>query len=192
MYGVGSYAALGRGLAQMHQQGSSGYGWSGPNYIGSLPQQNTPNPDWAMFYAQCRLMPQYSLAVNNGLLRAEEVPEASLMIRRINSLLPEIKPALLHGDLWSGNFLISSTGKPFLIDPSVYYGHSEVDLAMSLLFGGFPSHFYDAYFEISPQVAGFEERVVLYQLYYLLVHLNLFGKSYYRRVIEFGSGLFRP
>ena len=106
-------------------------------------------------------------------------------------MLPELEPALLHGDLWSGNYLVSRQGTPFLIDPSVHYGHAEVDLAMSLLFGGFSSRFYDAYFEVSPKVAGFEKRVALYQLYYLLVHLNLFGRSYYPRVIEIGSGLFR-
>ncbi|MEJ2161756.1 MAG: fructosamine kinase family protein [Robiginitalea sp.] len=185
-----SFEALGRGLAQMHHHTSASFGWPRQNYIGTLDQVNTPNPSWDFFYCHYRLLPQYRLALDKGFLSASEIPEPEWMLSRISNLLPEIKPALLHGDLWSGNYLISSSGTPYLIDPSAYFGHAEVDLAMSLLFGGFPSRFYDAYFEIAPQVAGFEVRVALYQLYYLLVHLNLFGRSYYRKVVETGSRLF--
>lgn len=187
----GSFESLGRGLAQMHQTTAPEFGWSGPNYIGSLPQDNSPNPDWAYFYAQCRLMPQYRMALEKGLLSQQEVPDIGLMASRIRSLLPELQPALLHGDLWSGNYMIDTAGVPYLIDPSVHFGHAEVDLAMSLLFGGFPSAFYNAYFEVVPKEDGFERRVALYQLYYLLVHLNLFGRSYYPRVREISDGLFR-
>ena len=187
----GSCEALGRGVAQMHQQTAEQFGWHRSNYIGSLPQENTPHISWADFYTHCRLMPQYTLALNKGLLAPEEVPDARLMTSQISRLMPKVKPALLHGDLWSGNYLISTDGSPYLIDPSVHFGHGEVDLAMSLLFGGFPSHFYDAYFEVTPKLDGFEARVALYQLYYLLVHLNLFGRAYYSRVLEIGSRFFR-
>ena len=186
-----SYEALGRGLAQMHQETADHFGWYRSNYIGSLPQENTPHLSWVDFYVQCRLMPQYTLALNKGLLVPEEVPDAQLMTSKVSRLMPEVKPALLHGDLWSGNYLISTDGSPYLIDPSVYFGHGEVDLAMSLLFGGFPSRFYSAYFEVAPKLEGFEARIALYQLYYLLVHLNLFGRAYYSRVLEIGSRFFR-
>ena len=187
----GSFETLGRGLAQMHQETAGRFGWHRSNYIGSLPQENTPHLSWADFYVQCRLMPQYTLALNKGLLAPEAVPDARLMKSQISRLMPEVTPALLHGDLWSGNYLISTDGSPYLIDPSVHFGHGEVDLAMSLLFGGFPSRFYDAYFEVTPKLEGFEARIALYQLYYLLVHLNLFGRAYYSRVLEFGSRFFR-
>lgn len=95
-----------------------------------------------------------------------------------------VKPSLLHGDLWNGNYLISQEAIPYFIDPAVYYGHNEVDIAMTLLFGGFGNDFYSAYFKLIPKQAGFEKRIHLYQLYYLLVHLNIFGVSYYLSVKE--------
>jgi protein-ribulosamine 3-kinase len=102
----------------------------------------------------------------------------------ISSYCTGIRPSLLHGDLWSGNYLISENGEPYLIDPAVYFGHSEIDLSMSRLFGGFSSSFYSAYFEINPSQPGESNRMAIYQLYYLLVHLNIFGKSYYKSVKE--------
>jgi fructosamine-3-kinase len=98
------------------------------------------------------------------------------------ALCQDIRPSLLHGDLWGGNYLIALDGTPYLIDPAVYYGHSEIDLAMSRLFGGFPQSFYRGYEQILPPGNRAEARLGLYQLYYLLVHLNLFGTSYYGRV----------
>jgi len=99
-------------------------------------------------------------------------------LKTCENLFPDTKPSLLHGDLWSGNYLISENGTPYLIDPAVYYGHHEVDIAMTKLFGGFDSSFYGAYAESLPKVRGEKERNDIYQLYYLLVHLNLFGSSY--------------
>jgi fructosamine-3-kinase len=130
------------------------------------------------------------MARSRQLLSDGEIPEVHLMEDRVSSLVQGVVPSLLHGDLWSGNYLISSDGTPYLIDPATYYGHREVDLAMSLLFGGFPKDFYDAYFEIHPKQQGFDLRVKLYQLYYLLVHLNLFGRSYYASVRALTSELF--
>jgi fructosamine-3-kinase len=88
----------------------------------------------------------------------------------------------LHGDLWAGNYLISTDGTPYLIDPAAYYGHSLVDIAMSKLFGSFGQSFYDAYHEINPKSENYSQQIELYQLYYLLVHLNLFGSGYYSSV----------
>lgn len=185
-----SSEALGRGLARMHQVSSASFGWHRPNYIGRLPQENTEATDWPSFYVHSRLAPQYELARLRGLLSPGEIPEGALMVARVSSFVPEVRPSLLHGDLWSGNYLISASGTPFLIDPAAYYGHAEVDLAMSLLFGGFSEGFYGAYFEVRPKQPGFEQRVKLYQLYYLLAHLNLFGGSYYASVSELTSELF--
>ena len=185
-----SYRALGRGLALMHQVTAPAFGWYRPNFIGSLPQKNTEMPKWPAFYVQKRLAPQYDLARSRQLLSVGEIPGVRHMEDRVSSMVPDVVPSLLHGDLWSGNYLISSKGKPYLIDPATYYGHGEVDLAMSLLFGGFPEDFYDAYFEIHPKQPGFDLRVKLYQLYYLLVHLNLFGRSYHAPVSTLTSELF--
>lgn len=184
--------ALGRGLARMHQVGAAAFGWHRDNYIGKLPQDNTQETDWPTFYASRRLMPQYEMALGHGLLTRAEVPAPGAVVRAVSAAVPEATPALLHGDLWSGNYLISEKGDPYLIDPATYYGHREVDLAMSLLFGGFPRRFYDAYFEVYPKAPGFEDRVKLYQLYYLLVHLNLFGRSYYSSVKTLGEVFFSP
>ena len=191
--GPGSRAssrALGRGLARMHQVTATAFGWPRPNFIGSLPQKNSETMEWPTFYIHNRLAPQYEMARSRQLLSKEEIPEIDHMGARISSLVPNVSPSLLHGDLWSGNYLISADGTPYLIDPAVYYGHAEVDLAMSLLFGGFSQEFYDAYFEIRPKQPGFDMRVKLYQLYYLLVHLNLFGRSYHASVRGITSDLF--
>ena len=182
--------ALGRGLAQMHQATAPAFGWKQSNYIGSLPQENPAETDWAVFYARHRLLPQYRMAREQALMAREEIPDVDHMIARISALAENARPSLLHGDLWGGNFLISDSGIPYLIDPAVYYGHAEVDLAMSLLFGGFSPHFYGAYHEMIPKKPGFDRRVKLYQLYYLLVHLNLFGRSYYGSVSAISSALF--
>ncbi len=187
-----SSEALGRGLARMHQVTAASHGWHRDNYIGRLPQQNAQEADWPTFYARHRLLPQYEMAVVRGLLTRAEVPGPEALARAVSAVVPKARPALLHGDLWNGNYLISEKGVPYLIDPATYYGHREVDLAMSLLFGGFPGRFYDAYFEVLPKEAGFERRVELYQLYYLLVHLNLFGRSYYGSVKSLGESFFHP
>ena len=185
-----SQEALGRSLALLHQSGSDAFGWSRNNYIGSLPQNNPREQDWASFFARHRLGFQFDLALSSNLLGARQVPDVDFMIQKIESLVPEVRPALLHGDLWGGNYLVSKDNTPYLIDPSVYYGHSEVDLAMSRLFGGFSSRFYSAYFEVSPARPGFEDRMPLYQLYYLLVHLNIFGRSYLASVTDSVGAVF--
>ncbi|MEX0289854.1 MAG: fructosamine kinase family protein [Flavobacteriaceae bacterium] len=178
---------LGRKLAAMHLKSSEKFGFSSNNFIGSLPQLNNEHNHWLSFYMQERLLPQLGMARNRGLLSKEEIPDEAVVEAVLGNCFQEISASLLHGDLWSGNYLISAQGEPYLIDPAVYYGHSEVDLAMSRLFGGFDSTFYSAYEEVIPRAPGYEKRQDIYQLYYLLVHLNLFGRSYYSAV----SGILR-
>ncbi len=178
---------FGRELANLHMANADCFGWSDDNYIGLLTQYNTKHDDWALFYVKERLIPQLELAVTKQLLAPKQIPTPEKMLKVMTSFCLNVKPSLLHGDLWGGNYLISSGGVPYLIDPASYYGHSEVDLAMSQLFGGFSKDFYFSYYEVLPQTEGNEERLSLYQLYYLLVHLNLFGSSYYASV----SGLLK-
>ena len=173
---------FGRQLALLHQKPASTFGWDSNNFIGSLPQSNSTHSNWPEFYVHERLLPQLELAASQGMLSNEEIPSESIMLSVMKELCPEVRPSLVHGDLWSGNYLISADGTPYLIDPAVYRGHSEIDIAMSRLFGGFGSTFYRAYYDVIPEDRFSSDRLKLYQLYYLLVHLNLFGRSYYSGV----------
>lgn len=173
---------FGTQLAKMHQITSVEFGFDSNNYIGSLNQSNKKHVNWNDFYIEERLNPQLELARSKGLLRDSEIPETGLMKTTCLPYFNNIKSSLLHGDLWSGNYLISNSGKPYLIDPATYYGHSEVDIAMSKLFGGFGKAFYDSYYKVISKDNHTELRIELYQLYYLLVHLNLFGGSYFSSV----------
>ncbi|WP_422082778.1 fructosamine kinase family protein [Ulvibacterium sp.] len=176
-------AQLGHQLAALHRFSQSDfYGWESDNFIGSLPQENSPHSQWFEFYVHERLLPQIKMAMDNKRLAVSDVPSETKLSATCQNLFPKTEPALLHGDLWGGNYLISQEGKPYLIDPAVYYGHHEVDIAMTRLFGGFDSSFYDAYGEHFAKEPFESERTDIYQLYYLLVHLNLFGKSYYGSV----------
>ena len=175
-----AHQALGEQLAALHQCSQDNFGWSQDNYIGKLAQSNRKQATWLDFYWQERLLPQLKLAQEQQLLAATDFPTYERVEASCASFFREVRPALLHGDLWSGNYLISTEGKPYLIDPALYYGHNEVDIAMTKLFGGFGPSFYDAYratYAISKEVEAVYTD--LYQLYYLLVHLNLFGASYY-------------
>ena len=185
-----SQEKLGRALALLHQSANDAFGWHRDNYIGSLAQHNSWESSWDSFFARRRLWVQYEKAVDAGFLKLREVPAVEQMIQKISTLVAEVRPALLHGDLWGGNYLVSKQNALYLIDPSVYFGHSEVDLAMTRLFGGFSSRFYEAYFEVSPALPGLEDRIQLYQLYYLLVHLNIFGRSYLPAVAESTKAVF--
>lgn len=175
---------LGVQLAKLHGITHSHFGFKSNNFIGSLTQNNEPHHQWIPFYVHNRLEPQLFLGMQLGLLDKREVPSVDQLMIGLEQRIGYCKPALLHGDLWSGNYLISSSDQPYFIDPAVYFGHREVDLAMTRLFGGFGDAFYQAYYEIWPKEAGEDERIELYQLYYLLVHLNLFGKSYKPAVIR--------
>ncbi|GAB1857426.1 fructosamine kinase family protein [Flavobacteriaceae bacterium MHTCC 0001] len=176
------FRSLGTQLAQLHQYTSENFGLDRDNFIGRLPQSNTRHKTWADFYTHERLLPQLQMAKQKGLLKDIECPNPELIESQLQPLFENIKPSLLHGDLWSGNYLISKDGEPYLIDPAAYYGHSEVDIAMSKLFGGFDESFYKEYFLLLPPNEHTSARIEIYQLYYLLVHLNMFGRSYYGSV----------
>ena len=176
------YKRLAVQLAKLHKQTSVQFGFEHDNFIGSLPQRNKPHTNWTDFYLEERLLPQFELALSKNLLITAEIPKVEKMKQVLSELFLGVNPSLLHGDLWSGNFLIAENGMPYLIDPAVYYGHHEVDIAMTMLFGGFSSSFYTAYHHEFPVGQNFNARIAIYQLYYLLVHLNLFGSSYYNAV----------
>ena len=171
-------------LAALHRHTASQHGLERDNFLGRLPQPNTPDPAWSVFYRDQRIRPQMALARERGLLPKRREDLLTRLMERLPDLLDDtaLQPALLHGDLWGGNYLIDDRGEAVLIDPAVYYGHREMDLAMSALFGGFSQRFYDAYAAAYPLDPGYEDRQPLYQLYYILAHLNLFGESYGGRV----------
>ena len=169
---------FGQSLAHLHQQSNDVFGLDFDNFLGHLHQSNTPAKHWPDFYINERIMPQVKLAQDKQLLWDGASQDFEILYKNLNSLMPIEPPALIHGDLWGGNFLTSRKEGPILIDPAVYYGHREMDLAMSRLFGGFSPIFYEAYQEAYPCEEGLFERIGLYQLYYLLAHVNLFGRSY--------------
>jgi fructosamine-3-kinase len=172
---------LGNALAALHDPREGPCGWHRSNYIGSLSQSNTPMEDWSEFWWSERLEPQWTLAADRGHL-ADLDREWATLEARLPTMLGAVEedvPSLLHGDLWSGNVYPGPDGRPVLVDPAVYRGHGEVDLAMTELFGGFTGAFYVAYQRARPLADGYQEvRRHVYQLYPLLVHVNLFGSSY--------------
>ena len=182
--GPKDFKRFGAQLAELHKNTSCEFGWEQDNFIGSLPQSNSKNENWPEFYASERLLPQLKFARSKALLSPSEAPDLEKLCAFLKNLLPDEPPSLLHGDLWGGNYLISSDGLPYLIDPAVYYGHNGVDISMTKLFGGFGSSFYDVYYEVIPANSNEKELTDIYQLYYLLVHLNLFGSSYYNAVVR--------
>jgi len=180
----GFFADFGRSLARLHRHKGVLFGLDYNNYMGSLAQHNCYHYGWVDFFAEERLVRQVDLAVSKGLLDASGEKLFENLYLKLDDLLPEEPPCLVHGDLWSGNFIVSDQGKACLIDPAVYYGNREVDLAMSTLFGGFSQEFYTSYDAEYPLIAGWKERLDLYKLYPLLVHLNLFGSSYLGSILS--------
>ena len=174
---------LGRGLAELHRFGRVGFGHTRDNFIGSLPQSNRAHPRWAEFYWNERLAPQLAASVASGLATARMRAGFERLAEKLAELVgPDEPPARLHGDLWGGNLHVDAAGAPCLIDPAVYGGHREMDLAMMQLFGGFGARVFEAYAEAYPLAPGHAERVALYQLYPLMVHVNLFGGGYVKAV----------
>jgi fructosamine-3-kinase len=179
----GSAERLGRGLALLHGIGQRDFGWRMNNTIGSTPQLNKPMGDWVEFFRRRRLLFQLELAARNDLPRDLQA-KGERLADRLDAFFRGYRPrpSLLHGDLWSGNYAADEKGNPVVFDPAVYYGDREADLAMTELFGGFPARFYDAYREAWPLDEGYSTRKTLYNLYHILNHLNLFGKSYLGQV----------
>lgn len=177
------YAELfGRSLAELHRSiRSEECGFDADNHIGSTPQLNEWDSDWYRFFGRKRLGYQVRLARDAGRADATMVRQTERVITRLPELLPppdDHRPSLLHGDLWGGNAIVGPQGEPTIIDPAVYFGHREADLAMTELFGGFSDRFYRAYREEWPLEPGYSERRDIYNLYHLLNHLNLFGSGY--------------
>ncbi|MCW8871772.1 MAG: fructosamine kinase family protein [Xanthomonadales bacterium] len=182
---------FGRRFAALHRHRGKTCGFSHDNFIGATPQPNQPldgswesageddGSGWPAFFLERRLRFQVRLAAERGgdeLLRLLGRSEKRIMEMLGCALEP---PVILHGDLWGGNYIVDEAGEACLIDPAVYYGHREADLAMTRLFGGFDRSFYAAYAEAAPLAAGHEERLPIYQLYHVLNHFNLFGGGYY-------------
>ncbi|MEO0334982.1 MAG: fructosamine kinase family protein [Pseudomonadota bacterium] len=179
-------------LVRMHMFSEQWYGFSSDNYCGLSLQKNTPpipyNRDnaWAHFFVNYRMGHQTDLAKASRKWTTElnrHFQKAKPIMFEILQNIEE-PPSLLHGDLWSGNYIVDSTGAPVLIDPATYYGHRETDLAMMKLFGGFPDEVFEEYESQFPLRAGWEDRLPIYQLYHQLNHLNLFGMSYEKAVTE--------
>ena len=174
---------LGTQLAKQHRYCSDRFGWHRDNTIGSTPQRNLYSDDWVEFLKQDRLGFQFMLAAENGFtgeLQREGDRLLANLAQFFSGYWPE--PSLLHGDLWGGNWA-SCAGQPVIFDPAVYYGDRESDIAMTKLFGGFSTEFYRAYENAWPLAAGSKKRILLYQLYHVLNHLNLFGQSYHGRAL---------
>ena len=172
------WEVLAKQLAQLHNQTAAHFGLETDNFIGALPQKNVQKNCWRTFFLEQRLRPLVSSPpLSVSLLKAFDH-----LYLRLPQLLPKEKPALLHGDLWSGNLHRDSAGLPCWIDPAVYYGAKEMELALPVLFGGFSERFYIAYEEAAPLQPGWQERVEIYTLYPLLVHVHLFGPQYLRSI----------
>lgn len=165
-------------LSFLHQNSNNFFGLDHSNYIGSLPQDNHPEISWEVFFVQNRLEPLIRTAFDRGLLKPVHLQSFEHLFSLLKELIPNEKPALLHGDLWSGNMLCAVDQQPVLIDPAVYYGHREVDIAMTRMFGGFNSSFLEYYNDYYPLEKGWEKRLPIHNLYPTLVHLILFGPSY--------------
>lgn len=174
-----NFIMLGKQLALMHQQRAELFGYKSNNFIGSLNQANNQYSTWSDFYWYERIAPQLKLAHQRKWIKSNELISNTTGCSTIKEIIgKDVVPVLLHGDLWGGNYLISDKGIPYLIDPAIYYGHSMVDIAMSKLFGGFREEFYKSYHTIIPKAYNYDDLIEIYQLYFLIVHLNLFGSSY--------------
>ena len=172
-------AALHRADCEKFAEANQGrpFGFLHDNYIGASPQFNTPKENWITFFRECRLLPQIRMA--ERYLDSKMRKQCTKLLDHLDSYLTEPEfPALVHGDLWSGNAICGPNGKAWIFDPAVYVGHYEAELAMTELFGGNPDSFYQAYHEVTPIDSGYRDRRDLYNLYHLLNHLNLFGGTY--------------
>ncbi len=182
----GFSAAFGRRFARLHRANADAggtverFGFDRDNHIGATPQPNPWTGDWVDFFRRHRLGHQLALAREKGVSDPALERLGDRLLRRLDDLIgePDEPPCLLHGDLWSGNFMVGEAGEPVLVDPAAYYGRREADLAMTRLFGGFDRRFYAAYEEVWPLAPGSGERLEIYKLYHLLNHLNLFGRGY--------------
>jgi len=177
---VGFASRFGQALAEMHRETQEQYGLDYDNFIGKTVQKNNLELDGLVFFREHRIRFQQELARKTRGLPKSIDKRLDLFCGKLETLLDlkDEKPALLHGDLWSGNYLASNDQVPYIFDPAVYFGLREADLAMTEMFGRLPEEFYSAYHEVFPTQPGYTERKDLYNLYHLLNHYNLFGGSY--------------
>jgi protein-ribulosamine 3-kinase len=178
------WKSFGEKLAALHQRSSTFFGLEYDNYMGALPQSNQPSGTWIDFFIRRRLAPQVKLGIEKHVLEKEDVGHFGRLYKKIAEAFPSEPPSLVHGDLWSGNFLCDSLQQPVLIDPAVYFGHRAVDMGMTTLFGGFDRKFYEAYHYHSPLPSNHKEQWAVCNLYPLLIHLNLFGTGYRKSIRE--------
>ena len=174
---------FGTKLADLHRNTNNKFGLDHDNYIGSLIQSNKFHPDFFSFFISERIEPQLKEARNKGSFSQGDVRYFESLFKSLPNIIPVEKPALVHGDLWSGNFMVNTYGSPCLIDPAVYFGHREADIAMTQLFGGFQPEFYHAYNHAWPMEKDWHKRMDIFNLYPLLVHVNLFGGGYSGQVL---------
>lgn len=170
---------LGERLAKLHLTEATHFGFHQDGYIGHLPQKNKWRENWIECVREDRLGGQLEIGRQKGTIQGKREELLLRLLERLDEWIPkQPKPSLLHGDLWGGNWMTGKGGNPYLIDPAVFYGCHEFELAFTELFGGFSRTFYETYNEIYPLSLEYEERKEIYQLYYLLIHLNMFGESY--------------
>jgi len=178
------WVEFGTKLANLHQNTWLTFGLDYDNYIGSLVQTNQLHTDFYSFFISQRIEPQLKNARDKGAFSQSDMRYFDSLFKSLPDIIPAEKPSLLHGDLWSGNFMVTAEGTPCLFDPAVYYGHRESDIAMTKLFGGFNPDFYEAYNQAWPMEKGWQKRIDIFNLYPLLVHVNLFGGGYARQVLQ--------
>ncbi len=172
------WRTFGRQLAALHRHTAGHFGLGHDNYIGSLKQYNNRHENWIDFFREQRLRVQMEMAGRSGLLPSRLEQAFERLFKMLGDIFPEEAPSLIHGDLWSGNYMLDEKGQACIIDPAVYYGHREMDIGMSRLFGVFGGDFYEAYNEAWPMAPGWRERCDICNLYPLMVHVNLFGAGY--------------
>jgi len=165
-------------LAKIHSTTSKYFGLDHSNYIGSLHQDNSEKNTWETFFIENRIKPLVKIAFDKNRLDRNHLNHFGNLYAQLNEILPKENPSLIHGDIWSGNLMKGKNQTPVFIDPAVYFGHREMDIAMTQLFGGFDNSYLGHYNEIFPMENGWEKRIEIYNLYPNLVHLILFGRSY--------------
>ncbi len=176
------WPGFGRQLATLHNHTSAQFGFDHDNYIGSTPQPNPWTDNGHVFFGESRLLYMTRLASERGLMGSDDAQRVEKLVSKLPDLIPQQPASLIHGDLWSGNATSDSNGEPAIIDPATHYGWAEAELAMTMLFGSFPGAFFSAYEEVRPLDHGYRSRFSIYNLYHLLNHLNIFGRSYLGQV----------